>query len=178
MFVFFFHSKILNQRHVSMKSYGPTGMLGSAMVHEKSAASSPQKCRNLGVSWDRWHLPIVPALQCFFFLIIFIDDLGLQKFTINPQRHGSPSRGTWSLIAPKITGKCSPMTSSSYRNHLICSAYSTHSGRGTVFFSCDVAMSRTCRRILYPIKRGSWKFPIARWCFPIWLWINTYTYHF
>ena len=28
----------------------------------------------------------------FFFLIIFIDDLGLQKFTINPQRHGSPSR--------------------------------------------------------------------------------------
>ena len=101
LFFVFLHSNILNQRHVSMKSYGPMGMLGSAppWSMKKVHSSSPPPKKWCG-TWvfpgidDIYilYVPIVPALQWFFFLIIFIDDLGLQKFTIKPQRHGSFSR--------------------------------------------------------------------------------------
>lgn len=83
-----------------MKSYGPMGMLGAAppwSVKKVHSSSPPKKMmRNLGVSRDRWNLYTLYTYSssfamCFFF-IIFIDDLGLQKFTIKPNRHGSFSR--------------------------------------------------------------------------------------
>ena len=41
---FFFHSNILNQRHFSMKPYGPTGMLGSGSHGPwKKCSQQPQK---------------------------------------------------------------------------------------------------------------------------------------